>query len=72
MSPNSLYKLIGVAAFPYRRVGAKGGKIVIDPADLDAYWASCRVTEPRAAAEPEVRSAGKILRPPPTPFRRRP
>ena len=72
ISRNHLYELLAANIIPCRRVGRRGGKILISEAAIRAYWGSTLQTTPIAPPEPEVRSAGKFLRPPPAPSRRRP
>jgi excisionase family DNA binding protein len=47
ISRSLVYRLCQERRLVHYRVGGKGrrGKILIDPDDLDAYLAACRVTE---------------------------
>jgi excisionase family DNA binding protein len=43
ISPKTVYELIAAEMIPARRLGLKGGKIVLDPVDVQAYWDGCKV-----------------------------
>lgn len=60
VSPKTVYELIEAEALPARRVGLRKGKILIDAADVEAYWDASK-----AGPKPvEIRSASRHLRPP--------
>lgn len=42
LHPSTVYDLARAGAIPHRRVGPKKGKIVFDPADVEAYWEACK------------------------------
>lgn len=43
LSPTSVYALIQSGELPCRRLGPRRGKIVVDEADVRAYWDRARV-----------------------------
>lgn len=61
LSANSVYDLIAAGMLPCRRLGVKGGKIVIDKADVESYWESCKS---QAKVTKEPKGALKHLRRP--------
>lgn len=46
LSPDSIYAMVRNGILPARRLGPKGGKIVLDPADVEAHWDASRVAPP--------------------------
>jgi excisionase family DNA binding protein len=64
LHPSSVYDIINAGDLPARRIGPKRGKIVIDEADVEAYWRKAKVlggAAPKAAAAPQQY---KYLKPP--------
>jgi len=55
VSPALVYQLCAEGMLPHYRLGGRGrrGKIVIDPAELDAYFRARRV-EPEAPPHPPL------------------
>ena len=55
VSESLIYQLCDERRLPHYRPGGKGkrGKILIDPRDLDAFMASCRIA---AEAQPQVKA----------------
>lgn len=65
LSAKAVYDLVAAREIPCRRLGLKRGKIILDLADVEAYW-----TASKAASSPtEVRASSRHLRPP-SPSRR--
>lgn len=65
LSPKSVYDLISAGAIPCRRIGLKGGKIILDRCDVDTYWASCKGVAKVASPSSTLRHIR-----PQSPFRR--
>ncbi len=63
VSPTLIYDLCAKRLLAHFRVPPPRGRILIDEADLDAFFATCRVkTEAPAATSPPVRMRFQHLR----------
>jgi excisionase family DNA binding protein len=56
ISPAAVYELCDAGLIAYRRVGAKGGRIRFDQADVDAYLAATRVEPSPSVKMPQSRA----------------
>lgn len=65
LSSKAVYDLVAAEMIPCRRLGVKGGKIVLDRIDVEAYWDACK-------ASPKTSETKMVLRHirPPSPSRR--
>src|SRR5262249_33271558 len=71
LEKSCIYRLCAARRIRHLRIGTGGGRILFEPADLDAYLASCAVE----VGDPEARGDTPELKfiklNPPTPRRRR-
>lgn len=55
LSESATYKLIRAGLLPVHRLGPRGGKLFIDPADVAAYWASSKTVPAQARRIPALK-----------------
>jgi excisionase family DNA binding protein len=48
---SSVYQLVAAGALPCRRLGPRGGKIVLDEQDVERYWREAKARARPAGVE---------------------